>query len=326
MEKLSIGIWSFGMGTDRYVGKGYKPYINFFERLDRISQIKDVEGIEITYPNDVNFDTVAKVKSEIESRGLRVAALGIEHVCDAEWQYGSFTANDKARRSKAIALTREGMDLASELGAGVINLWLGQDGFDYVFQSDYQENWKRLIGGLQQCADYCPEIKIGLEYKTSEPKLNCIINNGGKALALAKATGKENVGITLDVGHAFNARENPAEIASVLLAENRLFHLHLNDNYGLVDDDMPVGTVHWPQYIELFYWLKKLNYLGWYSLDLYPYRDDAVEACSASIEFIEKSMALIQEPTFEKEMLSNRSGAPSKLVNWLIHRALMGDK
>lgn len=321
MEKISIGVWSFGMGTDRYVGKGYKPYINFHERTDRISRIEGVKGIEITYPNDVNFDNLEQVKGELATRGLKVAAVGIEHVCDAEWQFGSFTANDKARREKTINLTKEGMDIAHELGADVINLWLGQDGFDYVFQTDYQEAWTRLIDGLQQCADYRPEIKIGLEYKTSEPKLNCLINNGGKALALAMGTGRANVGITLDVGHAFNARENPAEIASVLLAEKRLFHLHLNDNYGWADDDMPVGTVHWPQYIELFYWLKKLNYSGWYSLDLYPYRDDAVEACTTSIEFIYKVLNLVEDPGFEAEMLANQNGAPSKLINWLVKRA-----
>lgn len=321
MEKFSIGVWSFGMGTDRYVGKGYKPYINFLERVDRISIVKGVKGIEICYPNDINFDNLATMKAELAARGLNVAAVGIEHVCDAEWQYGSFTANDKLRREKTIKLTKEGMDLAHELGADVVNLWLGQDGFDYVFQSDYQEAWKRLIDGLEQCANYRPEIKIGLEYKTSEPKLNCLVNSGGKALALAMATGKANVGITLDVGHAFNARENPAEIASVLMAENRLFHLHLNDNYGWADDDMPVGTVHWPQYIELFYWLKKLNYSGWYSLDLYPYRDDATDACNASIEFVDKALELINDPSFENDMQANQDVSPSKLINWLIQRA-----
>ncbi len=320
MERISIGIWSFGMGTDRYVGKGYKPYINFSERLARISRVEGVNGIELTYPNDVNFKSLEKIKKEITGRGLKVAAVGVEHVCDAEWQFGSFSADDQERRNKTIALTKEGMDLAHEMGAGVVNLWLGQDGFDYVFQSDYKAAWGRLIEGLQQCAEHRSEIKLGLEYKTSEPKLNCLINSGGKALALAMATGKANVGITLDVGHAFNARENPAEIASVLMGENRLFHLHLNDNYGWSDDDMPVGTVHWPQYIELLYWLNKLNYPGWYSLDLYPYRDDAGEACSASVEFIRKAMALVQDPSFEEEMLTNQSGAPSSLVRWLTHR------
>ena len=322
MEKVSVGIWSFGMGTDRYVAEGYKPYINFSERLDRISRIEGIRGVEITYPNDVDFENVRNVQSEIEAHGLKISALGIENVCDAEWQFGSFTAEDPERRKKTIQLTKDGMALATELGVDVINLWLGQDGFDYVFQSDYQDSWKRLVDGLQQCADYCPGIKIGLEYKTSEPKMHCIVGNGGKALALAQATGKDNVGITLDVGHAFNARENPAEIASVLLAENRLFHLHLNDNYGWTDDDMPIGTVHLPQYVELFYWLEKQDYPGWYSLDIYPYRDDAVEACRASIEFIEKCRALIQDTSFEKEMLSKRSEAPGKMINWLINRIM----
>ncbi|MCE1252989.1 MAG: sugar phosphate isomerase/epimerase [Anaerolineae bacterium] len=322
MERISIGVWSFGMGTDRYVGNGYKPYINFFERLDRISAIQGAKGIEITYPNDVNFDNLAKVKEELKARNLRVVSVGIEHVCDGEWQFGSFSAEDPERRKKSIELACQGMHLAHELGAGVINLWLGQDGFDYVFQSDYQKAWNYLVEGIRECADHRPEINIGIEYKTSEPKLNCLVNSGGKALALALATGRKNVGITLDVGHAFNARENPAEIASILLAEKRLFHLHLNDNYGLADDDMPVGSVHWPQFFELFYWLNKLNYTGWYSLDLYPYRDDSTEACNVSIEFMEKIHKQVSDPSFEKELQVNRQGAPSKPLHWLIGKAL----
>jgi xylose isomerase len=320
MEKISIGAWNFGMGTDRYVGKGYKPYIPFLERVDRISKIDGVTGIEICYPNDVTLETVDKVKAELDARGLKVACLGIEHVCDAEWQFGSFTANEKERREKTIRLTKEGMDVAAILGADVINLWLGQDGYDYVFQTDYTVAWKRLVGGLRECAEYRPDIKIGIEYKTSEPKLNCIVNSGGKALALALATGKSNVGITLDIGHALNARENPAEIASVLIAEDRLFHLHLNDNYGWSDDDMPVGTVHWPQTIEYLYWVKKLNYSGWYSLDLYPYRDDATEACAASIEFVKRGLNLVSELSFTKELAALQNEAPSKLVKWLIQK------
>jgi len=310
------------MGTDRYVGNGYKPYINFFERLDRISKIQNVKGVEITYPNDVNFDNLAKVKDELKARNLKVVSVGVEHVCDAEWQYGSFTAEDPQRRKKTITLAKEGMDLAHELGAEVINLWLGQDGFDYVFQSDYPKAWNYLVEGLQECAEHRSDIKCGIEYKNSEPKLNCLVNSGGKALALAMATGKKNVGITLDVGHAFNARENPAEIAAILLSEKRLFHLHLNDNYGLADDDMPVGTVHWPQYVELLYWLNKLAYSGWYSLDIYPYRDDATEACTMSVEFLRKVDAIVTDPSFEKELQATRNGVPSKPIHWLTQKIL----
>jgi len=57
---------------------------------------------------------------------------------------------------------------------------------------------------------------------------------------------------------------------------------------------MPVGL---PLRIyRVSYWLKKLNYNGWYSLDLYPYRDDATEACNASIEFIKKESSFDTRP------------------------------
>jgi xylose isomerase len=322
MDKISVGVWTFGMSTERYVSKGYKPFINFPQRVKRIAELDGIHGIEITYPGDVNEDNVISIRKMLDDNGLQVAALGVELVCDAEWQSGSFSSADPRRREKSIQLTKGGMDIAHELGTDVVSLWLGQDGFDYVFQADYQETWQWLIEGLSQSAQHRADIKLGIEYKTSEPKMSGYVNSGGKALALALATGKQNVGITLDVGHAFNARENPAEIASVLMAENRLFHLHLNDNYGISDDDMPVGTVHWPQFIELFYWLQKLNYPGWYSLDIYPYRDDPTEACRASVEFIQRSISIVQQPNFEEELVSLRDQMPGRIIQWLAQRSL----
>ena len=322
MQGISVGVWTFGMCTERYVGKGYKPYLNFTERLDRIAQIDGIGGVEITYPGDVNEENVAAVKMLLADRGLRVAALGVELVCDAEWQSGSFSSTDPQRRQKSIALTHAGMDLAKELGTDVVSLWLGQDGFDYVFQADYQEAWHHLIEGLTASARHRKDVNLGIEYKVSEPKMNGYVNSGGKALALALATGMENVGITLDVGHAFNARENPAEIASVLIDQKRLFHLHLNDNYGFSDDDMPVGTVHWAQFFELFYWLEKLSYPSWYSLDIYPYRDDPSEACRASVEFIRQSQALVQKDGFEASLAEIQGQAPGRVIQWLAQTML----
>ena len=79
------------------------------------------------------------------------------------------------------------------------------------------------------------------------------------------------------------------------MAENRLFHLHFNDNYFIADDDMPVGSVHFLHFVELIYWLKKLGYSGWYSLDLYPYRDDPDEACKTSIHFIRMIEKMVEK-------------------------------
>jgi xylose isomerase len=322
MKGISVGVWSFGMGSERYVSDGYKPFIPFTERVSRISNIDGLSGIEICYPNDVNEENLEEIKAFLAEKNLKVAALGVELVCDKEWQSGSFSSSDPARRQKSIELTKAGMDIAAELGTDVVALWLGQDGFDYVLQADYVEAWKNLVAGLKECAQYRSDIKLGIEYKISEPKMNCYANSGGKTLALALATGMPNVGVTLDVGHAFNARENPAEIASILLYENRLFHVHLNDNYGFSDDDMPVGTVHWPQYVEFFYWLEKLGYAGWYSLDLYPYRDDATAACEASIVFVQDTLKIVHQDSFEKGLAEVTDQAPGKILKWLYQQVL----
>ncbi len=292
---ISVGVWDYGMGTDRYVGDGYKERLGFLDRVKRIGALHGVSGIEITYPNDVNENNWAQVKPVLQEYGLAIAGMGVELVCDKEWKDGSLSSANSVQRQKAIDLVKSAMDFAHSIGVAVISLWMGQDGFDYVFQNDYAAGYARLIDALRVCAQHDPSIKLGIEYKTSEPKMSCMMKNAGMALAAAQATGCANVGVTLDVGHAFNAGENPAESAAILMHEKRLFHLHLNDNYRIADDDMPVGSVHWPQYFELLYWLDRLGYDGWFSLDLYPYRDCPDAACRASIAFIEGASRFVTE-------------------------------
>ena len=284
--KIGVGVWTFGMGSCRYVGEGYKPYIPFEQRVRAISAIKGVGGIEITYPGDLNEESWPQAKVLLDECGLSIIAIGVELVCDKQWKNGSLASPEKGRREISIKLVKNAMKFARSIGVNMVNLWLGQDGFDYVFQIDYAAAYANLVESLRECAKSEPSVNLGLEYKVSEPKMSCLIKNSGIALACACDTGCDNVGVTLDIGHAFNAGESPAEVASILLHKNRLFHVHLNDNYRIADDDLPVGSVHWPQYFELFYWMDKLGYGGWYSLDLYPYRDDPTVACQTSIQFI----------------------------------------
>jgi len=320
-DRYSVGVWTFGMGTDRYVGKGYRPYMDLHTRIEMISTLNAAKGIEMTFPQDVNEHNSDEIKEILKSKGLEVASLGVELVCNAEWKTGSFTSPDPNRRKKSIELTKRAMDVAQKLGTKVVSLWLGQDGFDYVFQTDYPAAWSNLIEGLRECASHNPDIDLGLEYKMSEPRMSCIVNSGGKALAAAVLTGCNNVGVTMDVGHAFNAGENPAEIAGILMAEKRLFHIHLNDNYRIADDDMPLGTVHWPQYIELLYWLEKMDYDGWLSLDLYPYRDDPFMACKVSLEFMEKIRNLAKELKKDRVFDCMSDMPPSSIIGKLVNKA-----
>jgi len=59
--------------------------------------------------------------------------------------------------------------------------------------------------------------------------------------------------------------------------------------------------VHFVEYLELLFWLKEIGYSGWYSMDLYPYREDAKEALRESIEFV-KGVDRILTPDVMNEL------------------------
>ncbi len=40
---------------------------------------------------------------------------------------------------------KKAMDISAELGANKMNLWTGQDGYDYPLQTDYLKNWSMMI-------------------------------------------------------------------------------------------------------------------------------------------------------------------------------------
>ena len=109
---------------------------------------------------------------------------------------------------------------------------------------------------------------------------------GGQAQALLLLQGLDNVGVLLDVGHSLAAGENFAEAAAFLSSFGRLDYLHLNDNYRSWDDDMMFGSVHLVESLELIYWLRRLNYKGWLTLDIFPYREDGVRAATQCREWI----------------------------------------
>jgi xylose isomerase len=205
-----------------------------------------------------------------------------------KWGLGSFTSKDARIRAEAIREVKKTIDMALALNCNKIDLWFGQDGYDYSFQADFISAWKQLIEGVQECADYNPKIKICIEYKLKEPRTHLFINSAAKTLLLIERVNRENVGALLDVGHALAAQENMAEVVTLLAGgeENKLFYIHLNDNYRLWDDDMMVGSVHIIEYLELLYWLDRVGSKGWYTLDIFPYRENGVKAARESIEWI----------------------------------------
>ena len=312
----------FGSCADRYVLEGYSPKKSFEEMMESAKKVADLEGIELVGGWHLTSRNAREVVKKVEDFGLRVSVIIPELWSSAKWGLGSFAARDKKIRQDAIDEVKRAMDLARETGCNIVAPWFGQDGYDYSFQANYIKAWDLITEGLVECADHLPDVKIAVEYKIKEPRTHCFIGTVGKVILLTKEVGRDNVGVTLDVGHALEGYENMAESVALLKRfGNKLFHLHLNDNYRLWDDDMIPASVHTIEMLELLYWLDKTGYDGWYSLDIFPYREDGQRAATEGIEWIKALFKIIDKIGKEKiEQVIEQGDATS--ASALLRKAL----
>ena len=228
--------------------------------------------------------------------GLVVTCVTPDIWASGKWGWGSFAANDPQIRRDAIQEVKKSMEWAKQLGCEVVDLWFGQDGYDYPFQADYPAAWDRIIAGTVECAEHVPDVKLVLEYKPKEPRTHCFIATVGKTLLLIDKVNRPNVGAMVDIGHSLMAYENVAESAALLhYFGDKLMYMHFNDNWRLWDDDMTVGSVHTIEMLELLYWLDRLDYSGWYALDIFPYRENGIRAASESIQWIQGLHGLLDK-------------------------------
>lgn len=285
MFKHSVILTNVGSCCDRYLSTGYNKTFTNEELMERVQSIGDIDAVELIGNSNVTKDNVYEVKKQLEKYGLKVISIIPDHFGKMIWGKGAFTSPDEEVRKFAIQETKDMMDVAKILGCDMINIWNGQDGYDYPLQVNYMQIYDWLVDGLRECAMHNKDIKLALEYKAKEPRNHSIISNVYSTLTLIDDIGCDNVGLTIDTGHSLLGYENMSEAICMASRRNKLFHMHFNDNYRSWDDDMITGSIHTIEFIEVFYWLKECGYDGYLSTDQYPYREDSKEAVKESLEW-----------------------------------------
>lgn len=308
-RKYSVILGNLGNTRDRFCS-AYKSNPTSARMLEQAAAIPYVRGVELVGSWDIDAGKVAPMKQALADLCLECVSIIPDLFGDPDYRFGSFSNAAPVVRRKAYDYTRQMCDIARELRCPTINLWPGQDGYDYLLSVDYarQRQWMgEAIGGL--AAAY-PDLQFALEYKPKEPRTHSLLARMADTLLLVGEIGRPNVGVTIDTGHAFVAGEVVGE--SIALAKrcgNRLLHMHFNDNHGAWDDDMMVGSVHSVCFIETLYWLDRCDYRGWFSMDQYPYREDAVGAISESILWLVQFDAIVAAHRGEIDQLIEQGDA-----------------
>jgi len=320
--RIAAGLWCLGQTADRFCPTGYSDAVSVQEMLRRAGEVRGIEGVELHWDTDFTELSIAEMRDLLKEHKLVCSNMNVNTFGYRKWKHGAFTNRDARLRREAIDLATGAVAAARELGCSV-GLWLGADGFDYPFQVDYRKQWELTIEGIRTVAQVDPTVDIGIEYKLKEPRNHMQIGSVGKALYVCHEVGLENVGVALDFGHALMSREDPADSLCLLARSGKLFNVHFNDAYREWDDDLVPGTINLWETVEYLYYLKVTGYRRWVGLDMFPFRENPVEACQLAVDNIKSMMRLseaIDQKALEKAQKTMDAIATQRAVRGIVFR------
>lgn len=303
-HKYSIITGFMGKVKDRFID--YQPVRTMEEMVAMAAKVKGCKGLEVVYPQ--NFTDPVKLKTLLDNNGLGISTVNLNTKGEEIFRFGSFSNPDAKARRMAREMLKEAMDAAALLGCNMVTTAQLTDGVDYPFELDYLRAWNDMLEGIREGASYRSDVKVSLEYKLSEPRVHCLLGSAGKMAAFCEAVGLDNVGVTLDTGHALQCGEVPADSLSFLSAMKRLFYIHINDNFRNWDWDMMPGTVNLWDFVEFALYLKRVGYDGWITADVFPQRYNPIKIMEQTFEWMDFIFELaerIDETTLHRMMQEN---------------------
>ena len=282
-RKYAIITGFMGTVKDRFID--YQPSRPMEEMVEMAARVEGCAGLEVVYPQ--NFQDPAPLKRLLDSHGLDVSTVNLNVKGEKVFRFGSFSSPDPKARAAAVDMMKAAMDSAAFLGCNMVTSAFLNDGADYPFELDYNRAWNDALEAVREAAGHRSDVKVSWEYKLSEPRVRCLLGNAGKTAAFCEQIGLPNVGVTLDVGHALQCGEIPADSLAFLSEMNRLFYIHINDNFRDWDWDLLPGTVHLWDYIEFALYMKRVGYDGWITADVFPQRHDPVKIMTKTFEWMD---------------------------------------
>ena len=285
MNKLAVISAFLGAVRNRYIQ--YKKDRTLEQKFQIASRIEKIDGLELCYPAD--FENLSLLKSLLRDYGLGVPSINVRSRRTGKWLRGSFTSEVAKERSEVIDDFKRALDIAADLKVPRISTCPLNDGHDYVFEMDYISAYRYAEESFNAICEHNKDIKVCVEYKRSDPRTRCLLASAGETVAFCHAVGAENLGVTLDIGHALLAGERPAQSVALLHRAGKLFYVHLNDNDRNWDWDMLPGAFNLWEFVEFFYYLAQVGYTNdWYAYDVMTKEIETVEHFNVATKITRK--------------------------------------
>lgn len=324
--KFSVGPWNVSSGADVY-GPATRSEIPMEEKIRKFKEL-GFDAVQFHDDDAVpNINELTEEEIKAEARKVRAlldeVGLKAEFVAPRLWMDphcvdGGFTSNSEEDRKFALWRAFRSIDIARELGADLIVLWLAREGTLCAESKSAVVGTKRIVEAIDAMLDYDQSIRIAIEPKPNEPIDRSFCGTLGHVMGVSAATkDPPRVGGLLESAHAVLAGLDPANEMGFALAFNKLFSVHLNDQNGLkFDEDRSFGAENLRQSFDQIKILKENGYgsRGEYvGLDVKAMRTTRDDA---AYEHLKNSLAVVKaleakadryDYAFEKKCIRERN-------------------
>ena len=268
------------------IGFSANAFTNF-SLIDAIQRISNAgyDGIEIVVDTPHAFlplsdKQIEEIKHNLKSYDLLVSNLNANTVTgwysnerNIEKFEPSLSNKNETLRNWRIDYTKKSIQLAKELESDSICITAG---IKHVENMNYEISiLKKSLSTILEFAETY-DIKIAIEY---EPGL--LVENSEDVLELSRNF--KNLGLNLDTCHVAVLNENFVELIQKF--KDRIFHTHISDCKDSVHYHLIPGRGE-IDFCEIHSSLKKINYNGFLTAELYTYAENPEEALSETFNFL----------------------------------------
>ena len=254
-DLFSFGLWTVGwQGVDVF-GTAVRPPLDPEIAVDRLAEL-GAYGVSF-HDNDVfpfgatvaeKGLAIARLRKAVDRTGLVVPMVTTNLFSHPVFRDGAFTNNDRGVRRFALRKVADNLDLAAELGAGIVVFWGGREGAESGAAKDVRAALDRYKEAFDILTGYVIEqgykMRFAIEPKPNEPRGDIFLPTIGHALAfINELEHSDMVGLNPEVGHEEMASLNFAHGLAQALWHGKLFHVDLNGQNGpRYDQDLRFGA------------------------------------------------------------------------------------
>ena len=261
-----------------------------YSLLETIDILADAgyKGIEImcdvphAYPPDLNKESISGILQHLKERDMKISNLNAFMLTAiGDFHHPSWIEKDKAQRELRINHTIGCVRLAAELGVATISTEPGGPVDDMGMNRT--EAMKLFIDGLNRVVEVAKPLGIKI---LVEPEPDLLIQTSDEFGEFIQQVDTENIALNCDLGHHFCVGENPCQVLEEF--KDLIGHIHIEDiaaSRKHVHVALGKGAM---DFSAIFRTLKKIDYRGWITVELYPYDEDPGKTAANALDYLNK--------------------------------------